>query len=207
MTLLDEALALDVEAESLAKNLQTTFIRIGRVMDRMTGPEELWRLLGGGFQSQEDWVQHRFRDQRSTAFKARGLYRALQPNIPDVVMEHVPRGSLEILSQLPESAQRDLKVQELAVMSTPAEFTAEAINRYPKHFLDKRIKWALNPTIPQAANYDRIFDFAQTWYSAEMHEPITRENAFELLLMDFERSILEQAAVIATTVTGKETIQ
>ncbi len=210
-TLLNEAVALDLEAVKLSSQLQSTFVHIGRVMDRMTDDRELWRLLrhpnGENYRSQEDWVSHRFREQRATAFEARRLYRSLHQQIPDGVMEQIPSGSLKILAQLPESAQRNLDIQELAVMHTPAEFTAEAITRFPKHFIDTKTKWELRPTMAQAANYNRLFDVVLKWYSAETQEPITRENAFELLLMDFERSVQEQAMAILEKQTKGATIQ
>src|SRR5271155_2580661 len=127
MSLLSDAVALDKEAVSLADSVQSTFIRIGRVMSLMTDDKQLWRLLtdartGGPYRSQESWVAVRFRSQRATAFSARGIYRTLAGKVPDAILEAAEPGSLKIMAELPTSAQKNPKIHELIASSTVSAF-------------------------------------------------------------------------------------
>lgn len=185
-----EAYALDQEAEQLAARMQSTFIRIGKVMAAISECDK-WRLLtdprtGSEYSSLESWVGMRFRSQRATAFAARKLYRQLHPFVPDAVLESSEPGALKVLAKLPESAQRNPEMHELAMNSTTGEFTQEALERYPNELIEEIVTWQLKPTMSQAAMYDRVLEKVQKAYG-DVGSVLSREDALEALLSDFDQ--------------------
>ena len=87
----EEAAQLDHELADIIASSESSFIRIGRLMDLHMRVRFAWRLLDNPhtrqpFLSLEDWVTYRFRGQRATAFAARRIYRTLKPNVPDEVL-------------------------------------------------------------------------------------------------------------------------
>ncbi len=197
--LISEALALDSEAQALAKHLTSDFTRIGIVVDKMTDDHQLFRLLknpktGQAFASQEEWINDRFRSQRSTAFEARRVYRILKGTIPDVVQEQMEPGALKVLCDLPASAQKKVEIQQQALTSSVGEFTDSMLQKYPDHLMEKRVSWTLKPTMTQAAMYDRVLEQVQRWYG-ENGSLVSRESALEYLLSDCEANMAPKEAV------------
>jgi hypothetical protein len=188
MSLKDEALELDKEAEKLGARLDTDFVRTGIVMHKICEYDR-WRSLtdpktGQPFRTLEAWVTLRFGAGRSTAFAARNLYRALKEAVPDTVLFHSEIGSLKVLRKLPSSAQKNPEIQEMATQSTTSEFQAEMHKRYPDHLKDEQTTWCLRPTISQAEVYDRfIEDVVETL--AKTMPRMSREEAFEYFCADY----------------------
>ena len=188
----EEAAQLDHELADIIASSESSFIRIGRIMDRICEFDS-WRLLDNPhtrqpFLSLEDWVTFRFRGQRATAFAARRIYRTLKPNVPDEVLDKAEPGSLKILAMLPESAQKNRRVQRDLMSKTVAEFTTLAIEAFPDQLIEKRISWSLKPTLSQAALYDRILTKVQDWY-AKQGEPVSKEDALEYILQEAEERL------------------
>ena len=75
--------------------------------------------------------------------------------MPDEVLDKAEPGSLKILAMLPESAQKNRRVQRDLVTKTVAEFTTLAIEAFPDQLIEKRISWSLKPTMSQAGLYDQ----------------------------------------------------
>ena len=193
MNIKQEAEALDHEAETLARQDQSRFIAIGRVMARMCDRER-WRCLddprtGRPFDSLERWVCFRFKEQRATAFAARKVYETLHPNVPDEVLETITRGVLTIMAKrLPASAAKKPDVLQKAMTCSPAEFRQEMKAAYPDHFTDDDVVWTLHPTESQAELYDRILLKVQSYYG-EAGALISKECALEYLLKECEEQM------------------
>jgi hypothetical protein len=170
------------------------YMRLGKFMDKMTDKDRpLWALLtdprtGRLYDSQEAWVMVRLRSQRATAFAARQLYRTLKHTVPDEVMESTEPGTLKVMASLPASAQRDTSIQKLATTSSVGEFTQMVLKEFPNELHDKRVVWALKPTLTQAAMYDRVLEKIQGYYG-EKDIPVSREDALEYLLRDSEEQL------------------
>jgi hypothetical protein len=59
---------------------------------------------------------------------------------------------------------------------------------FPDELHDKKVTWALRPTLTQAAMYDRVMEKVQAYY-AENEVSVSREDALEYLLRDSEEQI------------------
>ena len=190
-----EARQIDEWIETIVRRMSgRDYMRLGKFMDKMTGKDRpLWAILtdprtGRPFDSQEQWVNVRLRSQRATAFAARQLYRSLKETVPDEVMAESEPGTLKVMATLPQSAQRSEKIQKLATSSSVGEFTSMVLKEYPDELHDRRVTWALKPTLTQAAMYDRVLEKVQGYYS-EADQHVSREDALEYLLRDSEEQM------------------
>ena len=190
-----EARQIDEWIETIVRRMGgRDYMRLGKFMDKMTDKDRpLWATLtnpktGKMYNSQEEWVTVRLRSQRATAFAARQLYRSLKGTVPDEVMDHTEPGTLKVMASLPSSAQKNPKIHKLATESTVAEFTSMVLKDFPDELHDKKVTWALRPTLTQAAMYDRVIEKVQAYYG-ENDVPVSREDALEYLLRDSEEQI------------------
>jgi len=190
-----EARQIDEWIETIVRRMGgRDYMRLGKFMDKMTDKDRpLWAILtdprtGKPFDNQEAWVNVRLRSQRATAFAARQLYRSLKDTVPDEIMAESEPGTLKVMATLPASAQKSPKIQQLATSSTVGEFTSMVLKEYPNELHDKRVTWALRPTLSQAAMYDRVIEKIQGYYS-EKDTSVSREDALEYLLRDSEEQI------------------
>jgi hypothetical protein len=196
MSRMTEAQELDALAAEIVARAGSDFYRIGRIMFQMSD-QHRWACLTdprtkNPYRSLEAWVQVRFQsgvtDQRATAFAAYGVVSALQGKVPDEVMEVSAPGSLKILAQLPDSAQKNPKIHELITSATVSEFTDAVIKRYPAQAIEKRIKWSLSPTMTQAQLYNRVLEAAQQDYG-EVGTVLSREQAMEAIFSEVEQNM------------------
>lgn len=190
-----EARQIDEWIETIVKRMSgRDYMRLGKFMDKMTDKDRpLWATLtnpktGKMYNSQEEWVTVRLRSQRATAFAARQLYRSLKGTVPDEVMAESEPGTLKVMVSLPSTAQKNPRIQKLAMSSTVAEFTSMVLKDFPDELHDKKVTWALRPTLTQAAMYDRVMEKVQAYY-AENEVSVSREDALEYLLRDSEEQI------------------
>ena len=91
---------------------------------------------------------------------------------------------------LPESAQKNRRVQRDLVNKTVAEFTTLAIEAFPDQLIEKRISWSLKPTMSQAGLYDRILTKVQDFGMLQTGKSlVSKEDALEYILQEAEERL------------------